>query len=132
MRAVGNIEQWNNGNPTRDTLLQDIEDGNSYLVEDDGIAVATFAFVEGPDITYEHIYDGWWLDEMGEYYVIHRLASAPNTHGIMKAVFDYCFTRTTNIRIDTHYRLRQYILHQNRPVFKNQERRDLQRLPYQL
>ena len=62
MRAVGNIEQWNNGNPTRDTLLQDIEDGNSYLVEDDGIAVATFAFVEGPDITYEHIYEGRWLD----------------------------------------------------------------------
>ncbi|MBQ2360783.1 MAG: N-acetyltransferase [Prevotella sp.] len=110
MRAVGNIEQWNNGNPTRDTLLQDIEDGNSYLVEDDGIAVATFAFVEGPDITYEHIYDGCWLDEMGDYYVIHRLASAPNTHGIMKAVFDYCFTRTTNIRIDTH---RQNVIMRN-------------------
>ena len=111
MRAVGNVEQWTDGNPRREVLLQDIYDGNSYIVEDDGLAVATFAFVEGPDETYTHIYDGEWLDEpkngryfdgMGEYYVIHRLASAPDTHGILKSVLDYCFRRTTNIRVDTH------------------------------
>ena len=111
MRAVGNVEQWTNGNPRTEVLLQDIYDGNSYIVEDDGLAVATFAFIEGPDETYAHIYDGQWLDEqkdgrnfdgMGEYYVIHRLASAPDTHGILKSVLDYCFRRTTNIRVDTH------------------------------
>ena len=111
MRAVGNMEQWTNGNPRREVLLQDIYDGNSYIVEDDGLAVATFAFVEGPDVTYAHIYDGEWLDEprngrytegISEYFVIHRLASAPETHGILTSVLDYCFRRTTNIRIDTH------------------------------
>ena len=102
MRAVGNLEQWTNGNPRREMLLQDIADGNSYMVEEDGQAVATFAFIEGPDITYEHIYEGRWLDEMGNYYVLHRLASAPDVRGILKTVLDYCFTRTTNIRIDTH------------------------------
>ena len=39
---------------------------------------------------------------MGEYWVIHRLASAPDVHGVLRAVLDYCFARTTNIRVDTH------------------------------
>lgn len=102
MRAAGNVEQWTNGNPRLEVLLQDILDGNSYIVEDDGVAVATFALVEGPDVTYRRIYEGEWLDKTGEYWVVHRLTSAPDTHGILKAVLDYCFARITNIRIDTH------------------------------
>jgi RimJ/RimL family protein N-acetyltransferase len=109
MRAMGNTDQWTHGNPRREVLLQDIEKGNSYIVEDDGEAVATFAFVEGPDVTYQHIYEGQWLDEptvdgrvQANYWVVHRMASAPEAHGIFKTVLDYCFSRTPNIRIDTH------------------------------
>lgn len=102
MRAVGNIEQWSDGNPRHEILVQDIADGNSYIVEDDGTAVATFAFIEGPDSTYEHIYEGRWLDEMGEYWTIHRIASAPDVHGIMKSVMAFCLAHAPNIRIDTH------------------------------
>lgn len=102
MRAVGNLEQWTDGNPRQEVLLQDIEQGNSYIVEDDGLAVGTFALIKGPDVTYHHIYEGQWLDETDDYWVIHRLASSPEVHGILKAVLDYAFTRTTNIRIDTH------------------------------
>ena len=102
MRVVGNVEQWTDGNPRQETIAQDIDDENSYIVEDNGVPVATFAFIEGPDATYEQIYQGEWIDLLGEYYVIHRIASAPNTCGILKFVLDYCFRRTTNIRIDTH------------------------------
>lgn len=112
MRAMGNVEQWTNGNPRPEVIKRDIENGNSYIVEENGVAIATFAFIEGPDVTYEHIYEGHWLDEPAgyditcnrliEYYVIHRLASAPDTRGVLKTVLDYCFTRTTNIRLDTH------------------------------
>ncbi len=109
MRAMGNMDQWTHGNPRREVLLHDIERGDSYIVEDDGEAVATFAFVEGPDVTYRHIYEGQWLDEPTadgtlhpNYWVVHRMASAPEAHGIFKTVLDYCFSRTTNIRIDTH------------------------------
>ena len=109
MRAMGNMDQWTHGNPRREVLLEDIEKGNSYIVEDDGEAVATFAFVEGPDVTYQHIYEGQWLDEptvdgsvQTNYWVVHRMASAPEAHGIFKTVLDYCFSRTPNIRIDTH------------------------------
>ena len=97
MRAVDNMEQWTDGNPRPAVLLQDIQLGNSYLVEDDGLPVATFAFVEGPDVTYAHIYEGQWLDEqsegdssdeMGNYCVIHRLAIMRNA--LLKYGFSYC------------------------------------------
>ena len=114
MRAVGNMAQWTNGDPQREVLIHDIEQGNSYLVEEAGVAVATFAFVKGPDVTYEHIYEGRWLDETddfeqkgpeitkSDYYVIHRMASMPEVHGIMKTVLDFAFRKTSNLRIDTH------------------------------
>lgn len=102
MRAVGNMEQWTDGNPRPEVLQQDIRQGNSYIVDDDGEAVATFAFIKGPDVTYRQIYEGRWLDETDDYWVVHRLASTPEAHGVLKSVLGYCFTRTTNIRIDTH------------------------------
>ncbi|MCR5130224.1 MAG: N-acetyltransferase [Prevotella sp.] len=113
MRAIGNMNQWINGYPRPEQLLQDIREGNSYLVEEDGVAIATFAFVKGPDVTYNKIFEGRWLDEPEEdsnsqkspktdYHVIHRMASAPDVRGIMKFVLDYCFNLTSDIRIDTH------------------------------
>ena len=111
MRAVGNMDQWTDGNPRQEVIQHDIELGNSYLVEEDGVSVATFAFIKGPDVTYNRIYEGQWLDEPkggmqsgreSEYWVVHRMASVPEVKGIFKTVLDYCFTRTTNIRIDTH------------------------------
>jgi hypothetical protein len=37
-----------------------------------------------------------------DYWVVHRMASVIEVHGIFKSVLDYCFTKATNIRIDTH------------------------------
>lgn len=68
----------------------------------DNIAVATFAFVPGPEPTYSIINGGEWIDDTQEYYVIHRIASLPEDHGIIKTIMDYCFGITNNIRIDTH------------------------------
>lgn len=102
MRVMGNMEQWTDGNPKPDIIQMDIYDGNSYVVEESGVVVATFAFIEGPDITYDVIYKGRWIDDMQPYYVVHRMASMPGVHGILKDVLEYCFTKTTNIRIDTH------------------------------
>lgn len=75
--------------------------GNSYLLEEDGKPIATFAFVPGPDSTYKNIYCGAWLDE-APYYVVHRMARLPGKHHVFCDVLDYCFSRTDNIRIDTH------------------------------
>lgn len=102
MRANGNLKQWTDGNPKQSLIEADINNGNSYILEEEGRAVATFAFIEGPDITYNNIYEGKWKENTLPYHVIHRMASLHGTHGVFKDILEYCFERCNNIRIDTH------------------------------
>ncbi len=102
MRSYGNVNQWPEGYPLQEKFENDIEQGHSYVMMDDkGVIVGTFAFIPGPDVTYKVIYDGQWLDDE-PYYVIHRIASTPDSHGIFDALLDYCEAIAPNIRIDTH------------------------------
>lgn len=101
MISEGNITQWIDGHPSIEQIENDIAHGVSYIVVDGDRPVATFAMMEGPDPTYAQIYSGQWLNEQ-PYYVIHRVASAPGVHGIMRRVLDYAFSLTDTIRIDTH------------------------------
>jgi hypothetical protein len=71
------------------------------MMDGKGVIVGTFAFIPGPDVTYKVIYDGQWLNDK-PYYVIHRIASTPRSHGILDALLDYCEALSPNIRIDTH------------------------------
>jgi len=48
------------------------------------------------------LYHGHWLDDTQPYYVIHRVASLPDAHGVMHDLLGYCLKLTSNIRIDTH------------------------------
>ena len=102
MRQSGNLSQWDNDYPSAEVFLHDIQCGCSYLIENNGIGVGTFAFIPSPEPTYAKIYDGHWIDNTSPYYVIHRIASTPTSHGVMKAILDFCFSHTNNIRIDTH------------------------------
>ena len=101
MRAEGNIEQWADGSPQQELFMLDIANGNSYLVEEGGRVVATFAFVKGPDITYQKIYEGAWLNDK-PYFVIHRIASESGVRGILKDVLAWSEAYTDTLRIDTH------------------------------
>ncbi|MBO7417556.1 MAG: GNAT family N-acetyltransferase [Bacteroidaceae bacterium] len=102
MRNDGNMHQWSGDSPSADLIVKDIELGHSYLCIEGGKAVGTFAFIPGPDPTYLKIYEGAWVEDLKPYYVIHRMASTPDSHGIFAAAMDYCFQVTDNIRIDTH------------------------------
>lgn len=102
MRSYGNVNQWPEGYPPKEKFENDIEQGCSFLMMDSaGAIVGTFAFIPGPDITYKVIYDGQWLNDE-PYYVIHRIASTPDSHGVLDALLDYCEAIAPNIRIDTH------------------------------
>jgi hypothetical protein len=102
MRSYGNLNQWPEGYPLQEKFENDIEQGHSYVMMDGkGVIVGTFALIPGPDATYKVIYNGRWLDDE-PYYVIHRIASTPESHGILDALLDYCEALSTNIRIDTH------------------------------
>lgn len=102
MRANGNYDQWPEGYPTEETFVHDIEQGNSYVLEDNGTIVATWAFIPGPDPTYSIIYNGSWIDDELPYYVVHRIASTPDSRGVMDAMLQFCFSQTNCLRIDTH------------------------------
>ena len=102
MRSYGNIYQWPEGYPRDDMFLKDIELGGSHVMLDEqGTIVGTFALLPSPEVTYNVIYDGQWLDDE-PYHVIHRIASTPDSHGVLDAVLDYCQAIAPNIRIDTH------------------------------
>ena len=101
MVAEGNVNQWINGYPSRETIEEDIRLGNSYVVEEGGKLIATFVLMHGPDPTYAAIYRGAWLNDH-PYCVIHRIASDENARGVMRKVLEYAFRQTDTIRIDTH------------------------------
>ena len=101
MRASGNLHQWVNGYPSEAVIAADIEKHVGYVVEDAGRVVAYFAFIPSPEPTYTQIYEGTWLNDE-PYYVIHRLASLPDVHGIWDSVVFWAFDRTNTLRVDTH------------------------------
>ena len=61
MRADGNPTQWPEGYPATQTIEADIASGSGYLCVSNGVAVAYFAFLKGPDPTYTDIQGGSWL-----------------------------------------------------------------------
>ena len=101
MHASGNVNQWINGYPSEEVIHADIARDGGFLVTDDERIVAYFAFLPAPEPTYEKIYDGAWLNDE-PYYVIHRLASWPDVHGIWDSVLAWAFERTRTLRVDTH------------------------------
>ena len=102
MRSYGNVYQWPDGYPRDDMFRKDIELGGSHvMLNEEGTIVGTFALLPSPEVTYNVIYDGQWLDD-APYHVIHRIASTPGSHGILDALLDYCESQVANIRIDTH------------------------------
>lgn len=101
MRAHGNVSQWPVGVPSRAQVEADIAADGSYVCEQDGRVVATFAFLPGPDATYGVIDGGDWRSH-GPYWVLHRVASDGSAHGVSAAMFSFAKARTRVLRIDTH------------------------------
>lgn len=106
--AAQSIDQWQDGYPTRDIILSDIADKRSYIVEYDGVVVATFSVAFDGEPTYEQIYDGAWLNQ-NCYAVVHRVmvADAMKGKGVAREILSFteelCGERgVRDIRIDTH------------------------------
>ena len=102
MRQSGNMHQWGEGYPSEAAIAADMERDGGYVVEEEGVIVAYFAFLPSPEPTYNQIFEGKWLDNISPYHVVHRIASYPDVHGIFDTIMDFCFLHDANIRIDTH------------------------------
>ncbi len=106
MRAHGNTTQWVNGYPNEALLRNDISHGVSYIIEevtaDSTKLIGCFAFIVGNDPTYRIIEEGCWQDNEVPYGTIHRLACAPDCHGVAQACLDFCDRHAPSLRLDTH------------------------------
>ena len=118
MRASGNLQQWNDGYPSREVVMRDIEAGHCYVLCEIGDVdqapdavrehsteqiIATMALIPGPDPTYSYI-EGEWPGEE-PYYVIHRIATATPGRDVARIMYDWAFEYikpASTIRIDTH------------------------------
>lgn len=101
MRAAGNTMQWV-GYPTDADVRADIEAETSYIVEDEGRAIGTFALVPGVEHTYGVIDHGRWVEPARPYSTVHRLAKAQDIKGLWPKVFAFCRERCDYMRADTH------------------------------
>lgn len=114
MRASGNLHQWNDGYPSREVVMRDIEGGYCYVLSDAEVAgeagetgriIATMALIPGPDPTYSYIEGEWPGDE--PYHAIHRIATATPGRNVGRILLDWAFEYIrkqgqSTIRIDTH------------------------------
>lgn len=103
-----NIDQWQNGYPNEEVILKDIENDNSYVLEDNGEIIATTVLSFDGDKNYDVIEDGNWITN-NKYGVIHRIAVSRNysKKGIGKFIIKISedIARENNIksmRADTH------------------------------
>ena len=99
MAENGNPTQWVDGYPQRDLLAEDIHQNQLYVAEKTGEISGVFMFVIGQDPTYTYIEDGAWLSE-APYGTIHRIASSGS--GLFSAALDFCRSKCSHIRVDTH------------------------------
>ena len=102
------VDQWQDGYPNNETIGNDIDNNNSYILLQDNMILAVAAVIEGPDKTYKSIYNGNWVTD-NEYMVIHRMAVNPRFHGqgigtkIIKHVEQITRKKgIKSIKVDTH------------------------------
>ncbi len=102
------IPQWQNGYPNADTIRQDIEDGASWLMEENGRIVGTCCIRLERDPNYTYIENGAWLNDE-DYAVIHRIAVlvSERGHGYAGMFFRHAGKLALeggyrNLRADTH------------------------------
>ncbi|MGL4760050.1 MAG: GNAT family N-acetyltransferase [Sarcina sp.] len=102
------IDQWQNGYPNAQTILNDIKNDVSYVLEENGEVLATTVISFDGEPTYDKIYKGQWLSNYN-FAVIHRIAVNNDYKGrglagkIIEATQEFCTEKDVkSIRIDTH------------------------------
>lgn len=101
MREHGNLNQWVDGYPSKDIILEDIKLNRSYvLVDENHQIIATMMYEIADDPTYEVIKGAWLNDEPTG--VIHRIATKINQKGVASFMIDWALNQCPNLKIDTH------------------------------
>jgi len=101
-------EQWQDGYPNEQTVVNDISKGYAYVLIDNNVILAYAAVIFGIDLSYNDI-KGQWLTN-GDYAVIHRVATSnvEKRKGIATCLFkmieDLCVEHQVySIKVDTNF-----------------------------
>ena len=104
--AQSGRDQWKNGYPNADIIIDDIISGQAYVALEEGDVIAYAAVTRSQESAYDAIYEGKWQGRESEYLVFHRIAVAAANQGQKVAQtflegliegFDYL-----DFRSDTH------------------------------
>ncbi len=106
------IDQWQGDYPQKEIFLEDISNGNCYVVEEDSIIGVMCMFLRESELdnedNYDYIEEGDWLNH-DSYVVVHRSAilSKYKGKGYMQQMFEYAKEYAlkhgiNNLRVDTH------------------------------
>ncbi|SFU64680.1 Ribosomal protein S18 acetylase RimI [Clostridium sp. DSM 8431] len=102
------IDQWQNNYPNENVISTDIENGESYVLEDEGKIIGTTVVTFAGEKTYDKIYEGKWLSN-GNYGAIHRIAIDNRykghgaAHKIIKFAEEICIEKNIySLKVDTH------------------------------
>lgn len=102
------INQWQNNYPNYETIKNDINKEESYVLIEDNEILGTAAVSFNGEKTYDNIHDGKWLSKK-DFAVIHRIAVNNNFKGrglageIIKNVEKLCLDKGIHsIKMDTH------------------------------
>ncbi|WP_113671387.1 GNAT family N-acetyltransferase [Vallitalea guaymasensis] len=105
MRA-NNIFQWDENYPNEEVMLEDIEDGNLYIMKDENRYLGIITLNEEQDEEYKTVD---WKSKLSDVLVVHRLAVSPlgQGKGIGKSFMNFAedLVRQKNynsIRLDTY------------------------------
>ena len=101
------VDQWQNGYPNKDSIINDIKNKACYVLSINQQVVATMALIFAHEPTYDVI-DGSWLSNQ-PYATIHRIAISEEFKGkqLASQLFTYakaeCINRNIySLRVDTH------------------------------
>lgn len=102
------IDQWQDGYPNEEQILDDIALNQSYVLIHDHQIVGTMFFSTDNDPTYDYI-EGEWITSNTQYAVIHRIVVDEKMKGqglanqLLEFAIEKCHElHIPSIRIDTH------------------------------
>lgn len=102
------LDQWQNGYPTEEQILQDVQNGEAWVMAGASGPVCMAALLFRPEADYQNIREGGWLLD-GDYAAIHRVAASGAARGtgaakaLMENLIALCRQKgLPAIRIDTH------------------------------
>jgi GNAT superfamily N-acetyltransferase len=101
-------QQWQNGYPNEQSILDDISNNYGYVLVDNHTIIAYAAIIFGVEPAYNNI-EGKWLTS-GDYVVIHRVATSNTVKGkgiatrLFKMIEDLCLEQKVySIKVDTNF-----------------------------